>query len=134
MAILLWDLVQNALKSKQAIWWFIKYSNLTLMANWHELKKQKKCSPLAPPRSILYQTQWAWQGVKLTRNLIDVNFHLLISLESFFSWKNLVQKRTRGLKVPFLMPLRVRDKKERCLLMHPAFAKYVIGNVAKTYV
>ena len=68
------------------------------MANWHELRKQKKCSPLAPPRSILYQTQWAWQGVKLTRNLIDVNFHLLISLESFFSWKKSGPKKDKGVE------------------------------------
>ena len=34
---------------------------------WHELWKQEKCSSLAPPRGIFYKTQWASQGVKLTR-------------------------------------------------------------------
>ena len=40
---------------------------ILLNPNWHELRKQEKCSSLAPPRSIFYKTQWAWQGVKLTQ-------------------------------------------------------------------
>ena len=32
-----------------------------LNPNWHELRKQEKCSSLAPPRSKFYKTQWAWQ-------------------------------------------------------------------------
>ena len=35
--------------------------------NWHELRKQEKCSFLAHTRSKFYKTQWAWQGVKLTQ-------------------------------------------------------------------
>ena len=35
--------------------------------NWHELWKQEKCSSLAPFRDIFYMTQWACQGIKLTR-------------------------------------------------------------------
>ena len=35
--------------------------------NCHELRKQEKCSSLAPPRRVFYKTQWAWQSVKITR-------------------------------------------------------------------
>ena len=35
--------------------------------NWHELKKQGKCSSLAPPGIKFYKIQYAWQGVKLTK-------------------------------------------------------------------
>ena len=35
--------------------------------HWHELGKQEKCSSLELPRGIFYKTQWAWQGVKLTK-------------------------------------------------------------------
>ena len=34
--------------------------------HWHELWSQEKYS-LASPRGLFYKTQWAWQGVKLTR-------------------------------------------------------------------
>ena len=39
----------------------------SLNPNWHELWNQEKCSSLVPPRSIFYNKQWAWQGIKLTR-------------------------------------------------------------------
>ena len=35
--------------------------------NWYELREKENCSYLAPPRSTFYKTQWAWQGIKLTR-------------------------------------------------------------------
>ena len=53
-------------------------NNLTLIGMRYE---SKKCSSLAPPRSIFYKTQWAWQGV---------NFYLQKSLENFY--QNLIQK------------------------------------------
>ena len=102
------------------LWWFKMSTNLqylvvciytmqssNLNPNWNELRKQEKSSPLAPPRSIFYKTQWAWQGVKLTW------------LMSIFTpkkvWKFLIKiqltksnpKRTRGWKVPYPMPIRV---------------------------
>ena len=39
-------------------------------------------SSLAPPRSTVYKTQRAWQGVKYIYP-IDVNFHFQKSLEIF---------------------------------------------------
>ena len=80
-----------------------------LNPNWHELRKQEKCSSLAPPRSKFYKTQWAWQGVKLTR--------LMSIFTSKKVWKFLIQiqltksnpKITRGVKVPCLMPIRVKN-------------------------
>ena len=33
--------------------------------NWYELRKQEKCSSLAPPRSKFCKAQLYWQGVKL---------------------------------------------------------------------
>ena len=47
-------------------------SNLQAIANhafnphWHELWSQEIYS-LASPRGLFYKSQWAWQGVKLTR-------------------------------------------------------------------
>ena len=38
-----------------------------LNLHWHELWKQEKCSSLGPSRGIFYKTQWALQGIKLTR-------------------------------------------------------------------
>ena len=77
-----------------------------LNPNW--LRKQEKCSSLAPPRNIFYNTQWAWQGVKLTR--------LMSIFTSKKVWKFLIKiqlikydpKRTRGWKVPSLMPIRIK--------------------------
>ena len=42
-------------------------SLLSINPNWHELRKQEKCSSLARRRSKFYKTQRAWEGVKLTR-------------------------------------------------------------------
>ena len=72
--------------------------------NWHELRKQEKCSSLAPSRSIFYKPRWAWQGVKSTQ--------LISIFTSKKVWKILIkiqltksnQKRTGGWKVPALMP------------------------------
>ena len=77
--------------------------------NWHELRKQEKCSSLEPPRSKFYKTQWAWQGVKLTQ--------LMSIFTSKKVWKFLIKihltksnpKITRGVKVPCLMPIRVKS-------------------------
>ena len=76
--------------------------------NWHELWKQEKGSSLEPPRGMFYKIQWAWQGVKLTR--------LMSIFTSKKVWKFLIQiqltksnpKITRGVKVPCLMPIRVK--------------------------
>jgi hypothetical protein len=46
---------------------------LILNPNWHELRKQKKCSSLVPPKSKFYKTQWAWQAVKLTWLMSIIN-------------------------------------------------------------
>jgi hypothetical protein len=81
----------------------------TFNPNWHELRKQEKCSSLAPHRSKFYKTQWAWQSVKLTR--------LMSIFTSKNIWKYLIQieltksnpKITRGVKVPCLMPIRVNS-------------------------
>ena len=59
--------------------WNLDYLN----PNWHELRKQEKCSSLAPPRSIFYKTQWTWQGVKITR--------LMSILTSKTVWKCLIK-------------------------------------------
>ena len=88
-----------------------KRYNLILNPNWHELWKQEKCSSLAPPRDIFYKTQWACQGVKLTR--------LMSIFTSKKVWKLLIKiqltkpdpKRTRGWKVPCLMQIRVKTLK-----------------------
>ena len=77
----------------------ILFMSYFLNPNWHELKKQEKCSPLAPPRSKFYKTQWAWQACQISS-----------------IWKFLIQihltnsnpKITRGVKVPCLMPIRVK--------------------------
>jgi hypothetical protein len=69
---------------------------ITFNPNWHELLKQEKCSSLPPPRGIFYKTQWAWQGVKLSR-LMSI-FHLQKTLEIFdknSAYKNLIQKGQR---------------------------------------
>ena len=34
---------------------------------WPDVGKQEKCSSLEPPRDNIYKTQWAEQGVKITR-------------------------------------------------------------------
>ena len=81
----------------------------TVNLNWHVLRKQDKCSSLAPPRNKFYKTQWAWQGVKLTQ--------LMAIFTSKKVWKFLIQiqlkksnrKITRGVKVPCLMPIRVKS-------------------------
>ena len=80
---------------------------LTLIGNWHELWKQEKCSSSAPPMGMFYKPRGAWQGVKLTR--------LMSIFTSKKVWKFLIKiqltksnpKRTRGWKVPSLMPIRV---------------------------
>ena len=92
------------------VWYtyMIRYKKYTFNPNWHELRKQEKCSSLVPPRSKFYKTQWAWQGVKLTR--------LMSIFTSKKVWKLLIKihltksdpKRTRGRKVPCLMPIRVK--------------------------
>ena len=56
---------------------------LTLNPNWHEFRKQEKCSSLAWPRSKFYKTQWAWQGVKFTQ--------LMSLFTSNFFWKFLIK-------------------------------------------
>ena len=74
----------------------------------HELRKQEKCSSIAPPRNKFYKTQWPWQGVKLTQ--------LMSIFTSKKVWKFFIQiqltksnpKITRGVKVPCLMPIRVK--------------------------
>ena len=80
--------------------------------NWHELRKPEKCSSLEPPRSKFYKTQWAWQGVKLTR-LMSIftskkvkKFLLQIQLTKLKS----NPKITRGVKLPCLMPIRVKRR------------------------
>ena len=91
--------------------------------DWHELRKQEKCSSLAPSRSKFYKTQWAWQGVKLT--------WLMSIFTSKKVWKFLIQiqltksnpKITRGVKVPCLMPIRVK----RFLLCLFTFSKRLNG-------
>ena len=86
-----------------------KNSDDWLNPNWHELWKQEKCSTLAPPRGIFYKTQWAWQGVKLTR--------LMSIFTSKKVWKFLIKiqlpkiwfKKDKRWKVPCLMPIRVKQ-------------------------
>ena len=58
---------------------------------------------------MYYKTQWAWQGVQLC-NPIDVNFHLQKSLEIFAenSADQIQSKKYKGIKVPSLMPIRVK--------------------------
>ena len=56
--------------------------NESINPNWHELREQEKCSSFAPPRSTFYKTQWAWQGVKLTRLMSIFTYHQK-SLEIF---------------------------------------------------
>ena len=63
------------------VWKSVRFANLN--PHWHELWKQEKCSSLAPPRGIFYKTQWAWQGVKLTR--------LMSIFTSKKVWKFLIQ-------------------------------------------
>ena len=71
--------------------------------NWHELKKQGKCSSLAPPGIKFYKIQYAWQGVKLTK--------MMSIFTSKKVWKIHLKKTNpkikRGVKVPCLMPNRV---------------------------
>ena len=76
--------------------------------NWHELREQEKYSSLASPKSTFYKTQWVCEGVKLT--------HLMSIFTSNKVWKLLIKiqltkfdsKRTKGWKVPCLMPIRVK--------------------------
>ena len=84
------------------------YGGSTLNPNWLELRRQEKCSSLAPTSSKFYNTQWAWRGVKLTQ--------LMSIFTSIKVWKYLIKiqltksnpKITRGVKVPCLMPIRVK--------------------------
>ena len=72
--------------------------------------KARKDSLLAPPRGIFYKIQSAWQGVKLT--------WLMSIFTSKKVWKFLIQiqltksnpKIYMGVKVPCLMPIRVKWK------------------------
>ena len=91
-------------------WLGKRFSHAFLInSNWHELRKQEKCSLLAPSRSIFYKPRWAWQGVKSTQ--------LISIFTSKKVWKILIkiqltksdQKRIRGRKGPSLMPIRVKE-------------------------
>ena len=84
---------------------------MQLNPNWHELRKKEKCSSLAPPWSKVYKTQWSWQDVKVTQ--------LMSIFTSKKVWNFLIQiqliksnpKITRGVKLPWLMPIRVKKQK-----------------------
>ena len=64
--------------------------------NWHELRKQEKCSSLVPPRSRSYKTQWAWLGVKSTqlmsiftsKNVFDTNSAYKIQSQNYKGGKS----------------------------------------------
>ena len=86
---------------------FVAFSEkLNFNPHWHELWKQEKCSFLAPPRGIFYKTQWAWQGVKLTR--------LMSIFTSKIFDKNLPDKiwskKDKEIKVSPLMSIRVNKE------------------------
>ena len=101
------------------VWWrdlvFIKWRTCKccLNPNWHELRKQEKCSSLAQPRSKFYKTQWAWQGVKLSR--------LISIFTSKNVWKFLIKfqltksnpKIIMEVNPPCLMPIRVKSQKDK---------------------
>ena len=112
--------------------------NWSFNPHWHELIKQEKCSSLAPTRGIFYKTQWAWQGAKIPR--------LMSIFTSQKVWKFLIKtqltksdpKRTRGWKVPSLMPISVKSRssgyistqRQRCnkiipILSKEAFTAYI---------
>ena len=81
--------------------------HLSFNPNLHELRKQEKCSYLAPPMSKFYKAQWAWQGVKST--------WLMSIFTSKKVWKFLIKKSAdkiwsknhKEVKVSPLMPISV---------------------------
>ena len=76
--------------------------------NWHELRKQEKFSSLATPRSIFYKTEWAWQGIKLTRLMSIFTSEKVLKLLIKNQLTKSHPKRTRAWKVPCLLPIRVK--------------------------
>ena len=76
-------------QDRQAWRYSLRWIISAINPNWHELWKQEKRSFLAPPRRTFYNTQWAWQGVKITRLMS------IFTSKKFwkkFSWQNLIQK------------------------------------------
>ena len=75
--------------------------------------KPEECSSLVPSRCIFYKTQWAWQGVKLTR--FNVNFHIQKSLQIFDkkAADKIWSKKDKEWKVSSLMPIRVNRNKSQ---------------------
>ena len=76
--------------------------------NWHELRNQEKCSSLATPRSKFNKTQWAWQGVKLTQLMLIFTSKKVVKFLIKIQLTKSNLKITRGVKVPCLMPIRVK--------------------------
>ena len=76
--------------------------------------KKEKCSSLGQPRSKFCKTQWARQGVKLSR--------LISIFTSKNVWKFLIKiqltksnlKIIRGVNPPCLMPIRVKKVWNYC--------------------
>ena len=77
---------------------------LLLNPHWHELWKQEKCSSLAPHRGIFLKTQWAWQGVKLTR-LMSI-FTSVWEIFDRNSADKIWSKKDKEIKVSPLMPIK----------------------------
>ena len=85
--------------------------------NWHELWKQEKCSSLAPPSGIFYKTQWARKGIKLIWLMSSFTSEKVLKFLIKLQLAKSGPKRTRGWKVPYLIPIRVNImlvSKEEC--------------------
>ena len=76
--------------------------------DWHEQWKQEKWSSLVPPRGIFYKTKWAWQGAKLTWLMSIFTSKTVSKILIKVQLTKYNPKRTKGWKVPSLMPIRVK--------------------------
>ena len=77
---------------------------------------------------LIFSTKESLAGCQI--NLIDVNFHLQKSVEIFDTKsfdKNLNPKRTRGEKMAFLMPIRVKASEKFSLFDQFAYSALTIS-------
>ena len=86
-------------------------------------ESRKKCSSLAPPRSKFYKTQWAWQGVKLSRLISIFTSRNVCKILIKIQLTKSKPKIMRGVCPPCLMPIRVHNSKENNQYFFSAISK-----------
>ena len=115
--------VLRKLKSLERRWFEKKWGEYkSCYPNWHELRKQEKCSSLVPHRSTLYKTQWAWQGVKLTWLISIFTSKRGWKWWIKIIWQNLIQKGQGGGKCPASWQLRLKGTR---ITLHKYYNQYL---------